>query len=141
MEKFKKTVVVEIPKNTKEKFEFCFTTNGFVQDRVIDVEYPANYGFIPNTIAEDGDPSDVFIFSPVAYKTGTVLEVVVFGIIHGTDDGINDHKLLSFPSNSRVEEVSRTSIDQVVDFLNSYKPGFKVTGIYGVEKAYEYCNS
>jgi inorganic pyrophosphatase len=91
-------VVVEIPKGSNEKYEY--DPRGFFRyDRSLNTAmvYPANYGFIPNTMTEDGDPLDAVIYNFSPIQRGTVVEGRVLGVLDMTDDGEKDWKILVIP--------------------------------------------
>jgi inorganic pyrophosphatase len=61
--------------------------------------YPANYGYIPNTLSQDGDPVDVLVVTPVPLISGSVIRSRVVGMLHMTDESGVDTKLLAVPIN------------------------------------------
>ena len=69
--------IIEIPKFSKTKFEIDKKSGLLKVDRVLysSVHYPANYGFIPQTLSQDGDPIDVLVIAPVAVVPGAVMKV------------------------------------------------------------------
>src|SRR5690606_34589522 len=60
--------------------------------------YPSNYGFIPNTLAEDGDPVDVLVLSDLSVAPGTVIPSVIIGMLEMEDEAGIDAKLIAVPS-------------------------------------------
>ena len=92
--------VVEISKGCGQKSEY--DPQGFFKyDRSLNTAmvYPANYGFIPNTIAEDGDALDVVLYNQNPIARGTVVESKVLGVLDMEDDGEKDFKILAIPVN------------------------------------------
>ena len=83
-EKFPEIVncVVEIPKDTNVKYEYDPNNNIFKVDRCLisAMRYPVNYGFIPQTLADDGDPLDIIIYSRFSFTTGCVSECKIIGV-------------------------------------------------------------
>lgn len=119
--------IIEIPENSKEKIEI---KNGVpVVDRLLSVAIPANYGYIKDTLAEDGDALDIFVLSKNALKTAQEVEVNVIGIFKCTDQGIQDDKLFAVLSTDKFDDVVIfKNLAQVGHYLINYKPGFVVEG-------------
>jgi len=92
--------VIEIPKDTNVKYEYDAELGVFKYDRSLlsAMVYPANYGFIPNTIADDGDPLDIVIYNSMPIQSGTVVEARPIGILKMIDGGQCDHKILAVPT-------------------------------------------
>lgn len=94
-------VVIEIPKGSQSKYELDKQTGYLVLDRILhtSTHYPANYGFIPRTYADDGDPLDVLVLcSQVMYPLTTV-RCYPIGVINMIDNGKNDEKIIAIPFN------------------------------------------
>lgn len=91
--------VVEIPKGTSAKYEYDAELDIFVLDRCLmsAMVYPASYGFIPNTLADDGDALDIIIYNATPIDRGTLVECTVMGCLDMDDDGSKDYKLLGCP--------------------------------------------
>ena len=88
--------IIELPKGSSNKYERD-KTSGFLRlDRVLSsaVYYPANYGFIPQSYAEDDDPLDVLVFSTEKVPPMTICDVRVVGMMTMIDDGDPDHKII-----------------------------------------------
>ncbi|MGD9854218.1 MAG: inorganic diphosphatase, partial [Planctomycetaceae bacterium] len=90
-------MVVEIPKGSNVKYELDKTTGLLKLDRVLysAVHYPANYGFIPQTYAEDGDPLDVLVLCQEAVAPLTLVRARSIGVMTMIDAGKRDHKILA----------------------------------------------
>jgi inorganic pyrophosphatase len=88
--------IIEIPLNSKLKYEIDKETGLLKLDRALfsSVEYPANYGFIPQTLAGDGDPLDILILGYQPIYPLTLVEVRPIGIIHMVDQGEEDYKII-----------------------------------------------
>lgn len=119
-------VLIEMPMGTDQKIE---VKNGIpIVDRVLNMTVPANYGYIPNTLAEDGDPVDAFVISRKDLKTLDTVDVEIIGIYECLDQGVPDNKLLTkakgekYTDNEILSEMVR-----VGHYLLNYKPGFEVT--------------
>lgn len=91
------TAVIEIPMGSNVKYELDKQTGMLRLDRVLysAVYYPANYGFIPQTFAEDGDPLDVLVLCQEPVVPLTVLEARTIGLMTMIDSGKKDHKILA----------------------------------------------
>lgn len=96
-------VVNEIPKNSTLKIEWDRKRAAFTLDRVEPAIYakPVNYGFIPQTIDEDGDELDALIVTDEPLPTGIWLEAKIIGILNFVDDGEADHKVICVPADDR----------------------------------------
>lgn len=91
------TVVIEIPAGTTDKIEYDAASDRFLLDRVIRyLPYPVNYGFIPHTLAGDGDPVDVLVLGR-RLETGTQLDAIPLATLRLTDRGESDEKVLFIP--------------------------------------------
>lgn len=91
--------VVEIPKDTNVKYEYRPDLEAFIYDRslISAMVYPANYGFIPSTKAEDGDALDLLVYNNTPIERGTIVECRVIGVLDMEDDGEKDYKILGTP--------------------------------------------
>ncbi|MEX0978747.1 MAG: inorganic diphosphatase [Pirellulales bacterium] len=91
------TVVIEIPMGSSVKYELDKKTGLLKLDRVLysAVYYPANYGFIPQTLAEDDDPLDVLVLSQEAVAPLTLVRARGIGLMTMIDTGRRDHKILA----------------------------------------------
>jgi inorganic pyrophosphatase len=89
--------VIEIPMGSSIKYELDKTTGLLKLDRVLysAVFYPANYGFIPQTFAEDGDPLDVLVLCQEAVVPLTLVKARAIGLMTMLDSGKRDHKILA----------------------------------------------
>ena len=81
--------IIEIPRETSAKYEYDKDLEIFRLDRCLQsaMVYPGNYGFIPNTLAADGDPLDVVVFNRTPIQRGTLVECKVLGSLNLEDDG------------------------------------------------------
>ena len=89
-------VLIEIPKGSRNKYEYDFDIKKIRYDRMIfsSMMYPADYGFIPETLALDGDPLDVLVLGP-AVPRGRVVQVKIIGVLKLLDRGEQDDKLIA----------------------------------------------
>ncbi|QDU26904.1 Inorganic pyrophosphatase [Anatilimnocola aggregata] len=91
------TTVIEIPRGSNVKYELEKTTGLLKLDRILysSVHYPANYGFIPQTLAEDDDPLDVLVLCQEPVSPLTIVYARAIGLMTMIDSGKKDHKLLA----------------------------------------------
>lgn len=89
--------IIEIPKGSKAKYELDKDTGMLRLDRVLfsSVNYPENYGFIPQTLGEDHDPLDILVLSQIAVKPMCLLEAKVIGVMRMLDNGEADDKIIA----------------------------------------------
>jgi inorganic pyrophosphatase len=107
-------MVVEIPKNSTNKYEYDAESGLFRLDRTLysPVHYPGDYGFIPGTISDDGDPLDVIALVEEPSFSGCLIEVRPIGMLKMIDSRKHDQKILAVPNgNPRYAEVH--NIDQI----------------------------
>ncbi|MEM6392552.1 MAG: inorganic diphosphatase [Planctomycetota bacterium] len=97
-------VIVEIPKGTRNKYEVDKTTGLLKLDRYLysSAHYPGEYGFIPQTLAEDGDPLDAIVMINEPTFSGCLIQARPIGLFRMTDKGDNDFKVLAVPSNDPI---------------------------------------
>ncbi len=111
-------MIVEIPRNCSNKYEFDTELGLFRLDRVLysPLQYPGDYGLIPGTLAQDGDPLDVLVPADQATFTGCLLEVRPVGLLEMADEKGPDQKIVAVPErNPRYQEVC--SIDQLAPHI------------------------
>lgn len=123
--------VVEISKGSTMKIEWDRKRAAFVLDRVEPLIFakPCNYGFIPQTLDEDGDELDTLIITDEPLPTAIWLEAKVIGILNFEDDGEADHKVVVVPADDRNNGDSVNSLDdlgkrwqeQIVHHFTHYK--------------------
>ena len=93
-------VIIEIPMNADPiKYEIDKTTGALFVDRFVStsMHYPCNYGYVPQTLADDGDPLDVLVITPFALMPGVVVRCRPIGMLKMTDEAGGDTKLLAVP--------------------------------------------
>lgn len=97
-------VIVEIPKGRRSKFELDKATGLLKLDRYLysSLMYPGDYGFIPQTLAEDGDPLDILVMVNEATFSGCLIEARPIGLFKMTDRGQNDYKVLAVPNSDPI---------------------------------------
>jgi len=123
-------MVVEIPKNSVNKYEYDRVLGVFRLDRTLysPMHYPGDYGFIPGTIAEDGDPLDVLVLTDGATFPGCLQNVRPIGVLEMLDRSALDTKIFAVPSgNPRYEQtytldqISTHSRVEIEHFFGVYK--------------------
>ncbi len=141
--------VVEIPKGSYAKVEYRRDGKYFAVDRIEPAIFakPVNYGFIPQTLDEDGDELDTLIVCEPSLPVGVVVKAKVIGLLDFEDDGEVDHKVICVPEDDRNTGNSVKSLDdlpeafkkQVEHHFNHYKdlgkPG--TTKVHGWKNAAE----
>ena len=142
--------VVEIPKGSTNKIEWDRDRAVFMVDRVEPKIFakPVNYGFIPQTLDEDGDELDTLVVTEEPISTGVWLKARIIGIMNFEDDGEADHKVVVVPADERHTDNRIKSLDdlgsrwrQQVEhhfshYKDLYKPGStKVLGWGNIEEA------
>lgn len=97
-------VIIEIPKGSRNKYELDKETGKIRLDRTIfsSMHYPADYGFIPDTLALDGDPLDVLVLVTEPTFPGCLIEVKTIGVFHMEDEKGPDQKLICVPMHDPV---------------------------------------
>lgn len=93
-------MVVEIPRGSRNKYEVDHATGEIFLDRMLftATRYPADYGFIPETLAEDGDPLDVLVLLDEPTFPGCRIRVRPVGVFLMEDQGAADHKIIAVPA-------------------------------------------
>jgi inorganic pyrophosphatase len=107
-------VIVEIPKNSANKYEYDGKLGVFRLDRPLysPLHYPGDYGFVPGTLADDGDPLDVLVLMSEPSFTGCMIEARPLGYLALIDSEEHDEKILAVPwSSPRYESIY--TVDQV----------------------------
>jgi len=126
--------IVEIPRGSTYKYELDEETGQLYIDRPLPSPLPYNYGFVPDTLYEDGDPLDVCIIGdPIVPKALVRVEVV--GAFLCDDNGDKDDKIVAKVVGEELPLPLFTHLDVVCDYLETYKEGFKVLNFVGAEDA------
>ena len=134
-------VLIEIPAGSKNKYEFDKDLQAFALDRVLSssVQYPYDYGFVPNTLADDGDPLDGMVLIDQPTFPGCVILSRPIGMLEMIDGGDHDEKILCVPNNDprykhvkTLEDIAPHRLDEIAEFFRTYKNlEKKVTEIRG----------
>jgi len=134
-------VLIEIPAGSRNKYEFDKDINAFALDRVLysSVNYPYDYGFIPNTLADDVDPLDVVVIKDQQTFPGLVIAARPVGMLEMVDGGDRDEKILCVPDKDpryshvkSLKDIAPHRLDEISEFFKTYKNlEKKVTEILG----------
>ena len=145
-------VVIEIPKGSHHKVEWDRKAGYFILDRIEPPIFakPANYGFIPQTLDQDGDELDALVVSESPLPLGVVVpRAKVLGVIKYTDDGEADHKIICVPGDDRhsgdyqhLDDLGKVWLDQIIHHFKHMKdlkkPGsVSVDGIGDAAEAWQ----
>lgn len=121
---------IEIPTGSRNKYEYDFELKRMRFDRLLysAMSYPAEYGFIPETYALDGDPLDVLVLSTEPFYPGVLVEVRAVGVFYMIDGGDNDEKIICVPVDDPrmndiqdIEHVNTHFKKEVEEFFRTYK--------------------
>ena len=124
------TAVIEIPKGSKCKYELDKASGLLRLDRILytSTHYPANYGFIPRTFADDGDPLDVLVLCSESIYPLTLMRVYPIGVMRMIDSGKMDDKIIAVPFSdptylgiSSIDELPPHIFDEIMHFFSVYK--------------------
>lgn len=146
-------VIIEIPMNADPiKYEVDKASGALFVDRFMmtAMHYPANYGYVPHTIADDGDPVDVLVHTPFPLLPGVVVRCRALGMLQMEDEAGGDAKLLAVPVDricplythwKTIEDVPEMRLRQIQHFFEHYKDleegkWVKVVGWVGIEDAH-----
>ena len=146
--------VVEISKGSKKKYELDKETGLIMLDRVLytSTHYPANYGFIPRSYGDDGDPLDVLVLCSEALEPLTLVRCYPIGYISMLDGGRNDEKIIAIPFGDPtynkykdITELPPHIFEEMRHFFSVYKnlegKDTKVDSVRGREAAIEVINA
>lgn len=122
--------VIEIPKGSKKKYELDKETGFLMLDRILytSTHYPANYGFIPRTLGDDGDPLDVLLLCAQTLEPLTLVKARPIGVISMIDDGRRDEKIIAIPTGdptynhyTDISQLPAHIFDEMSHFFKVYK--------------------
>jgi inorganic pyrophosphatase len=142
------TAVVEIPKGSRNKYEYDHETKAIKLDRFLfaSMVYPTDYGFIPDTLSQDGDALDVMVCVSEPTFPGCVIEVKPIALFRMEDDMGVDDKVLAVPCSDpnwnhleTLDDIAKQLRDEIEHFFSVYKDlekkAVKVDGWYSREDA------
>ena len=123
-------VLIEIPKGSRNKYEYDFTLKKIRFDRMLfsSMMYPGDYGFVPETLALDGDPLDVLVLGGEPTFPMCVMEVKPIGVFHMVDEKGPDEKLICVPisdpiwrDKDDIKDLSPHRLKEIEHFFQVYK--------------------
>ena len=142
--------IIEIPRGSKCKYELDKSTGLLKLDRILytSTHYPANYGFIPRTYADDGDPLDVLVLCSEAIYPMTMMRVYPIGVMRMLDGGKMDDKIIAVPVSDptyagidSIDSLPAHIFDEIMHFFSVYKQlenkETAVKSLFGRKKAEE----
>ena len=139
-------VTIEIPRGTRNKYEVDHETGRIKLDRTLftATRYPADYGFIDNTLGEDGDPLDALVLIDEPTFPGCLIRCRALGLFHMRDEAGGDDKVMCIPSGDPrldhlqdLEDVNEFYRLEIQHFFETYKdlePGKSVEGAHWVRR-------
>ncbi|HHO42808.1 MAG TPA: inorganic diphosphatase [Epsilonproteobacteria bacterium] len=125
-------VVIEVPLNSNIKYEIDKDSGAIEVDRVLysAMHYPANYGFVPNTLSDDGDPADVLVLCDYPLQAGAVIKCRLVGVLLTEDESGGDEKLLAVPT-TKIDpsyanindlcDIAEHRLNRIKNFFETYK--------------------
>lgn len=126
-------VIIEIPSHSDPvKYEVDKHTGAMFVDRFMNtaMHYPCNYGYVPHSLSEDGDPVDVLVITPVPLISGSVIQCRPIGMLQMTDESGPDAKILAVPVDklctsyrqvTSYKDVNEMMLAQIRHFFEHYK--------------------
>jgi len=124
------TAVIEIPTNERNKYELDKSLGIFRLDRVLHsaVHYPGDYGFLPRTLADDGDPLDILVLMTIPVFTGCLVDTRPIGLCRLLGRGVADEKVLAVPVSDPysegledLDDIPRHYLKEIEHFFQVYK--------------------
>lgn len=126
--------IIEIPQGSVLKYEVDKSDGTLMVDRMLNQPVPYNYGYLPRTLQNDGDPLDIFVVGNIPIQPLAKVRVELIGVLKCLDNGVEDDKLLAIIEGD--ETGSRfMGTDIVRTYLSSYKKGFEVISFGDKEEA------
>ena len=137
------TCVIEIPTNERNKYELDKELGIFRLDRVLHsaVHYPGDYGFLPRTLGDDGDPLDCLVLMTIPVFTGCIVDARPIGLFHLVDHGKGDEKVIAVPVGDpysdgihELTDIRQHTLKEIEHFFQVYKD---LEGIHTRTKGFE----
>ena len=122
--------IIEIPTATRAKYELDKVSGLLKMDRVLysSIYYPANYGFIPRTYCDDGDPLDILVLSQITIVPLCIVPAKVIGVMRMLDQGEHDDKIIAVAQNDMsvqhfndISELPKHFVKELRNFFEDYK--------------------
>ncbi len=144
-------VIIEIPQGSSIKYEVDKASGAIFVDRFLftPMYYPCNYGYVPATLSDDGDPVDVLVISPEAVVPGSVIRCRPIGVLLMEDESGQDEKIIAVPHDkvtteftdiTDIDDLPKLTVQKIQHFFERYKDlepnkWVKVTGFEGADTA------
>ncbi len=148
--KDKINVIIEINKGSKNKYEIDKQTGLIMLDRAMYTtqDYPFDYGFVPQTLWDDGDPLDVLVLTTYPLFPGILVKVRPVAVVNMIDDGESDAKIIAVPVKDPrfddihdLKDINKHTLKEIEHFYKTYKnlqdKVVEINGIDGADKAME----
>lgn len=128
----KVNALIEIPNGSSIKYEIDKDSGAVVVDRMLysAMYYPANYGFVPNTLADDGDPADILVLGELPLQAGSVIKCRLIGVLVMEDEAGMDEKLVAVPVSkidptydgvNSLDDLPKSQLAKIKNFFETYK--------------------
>lgn len=123
-------IIIEIPRGSQNKYEYDHQSHAITLDRhlIVSMGYPAEYGFVPDTLGGDGDPLDALVLTEYPTFPGCHIESRILGMCIMTDENGEDAKLIAVPnydprwkSATDISDVPVATLDRISHFFRVYK--------------------
>lgn len=125
-------VCIEVSSNSNIKYEHDHETGRLICDRILHtpMTYPYNYGYIPNTLAGDGDPLDIIVVTSYTFLPGCHIECKILGVLYTEDEKGKDEKIITVPINkvdpymkniNQLSDLKQSQLDKIKFFFENYK--------------------
>jgi inorganic pyrophosphatase len=123
-------VIIEIPRGSQNKYEYDHKNHTIKLDRhlIVSMGYPAEYGFVPDTLGGDGDPLDILVLTEFPTFPGCLIETKILGMCNMTDENGEDAKLIGVPdydpkwtSATDIGDIPKDVLDRIAHFFTVYK--------------------
>jgi inorganic pyrophosphatase len=124
--------IIEVPLNSSIKYEIDKASGAVKVDRVLysSMHYPANYGFISNTLSDDGDPTDILVLCDYALQAGSYIQCRLVGVLMTEDESGGDEKLIAVPTTKTdptyaeiqdLNDIPEHTLNRIKNFFETYK--------------------
>lgn len=128
----KVNVIIEVPLNSSVKYEVDKDSGIVEVDRMMysAMSYPANYGFVPNTLSDDGDPADVLVITDAVLAPGCLIKSKLIGVLIMEDESGVDEKLIAVPvakldpmmaEVNTLDDLPEHQLKKIKNFFETYK--------------------
>lgn len=126
------TAIIEIPQGSYYKYEQDKVDGLLTLDRPLNQPIPYNYGYVPNTLCEDGDPLDIFVMTEDPIHPLTKVKAIPVAVLKCTDNGVSDDKIIAILEGDKFAE---RGVSIICHYLETYKTGFVIKETCDAEEA------